>query len=333
MASNYSRLFSIRFKHSYYDDRNSYDFSVVPLPQTQKLARQYKLIFRVLPNGLEVLSLMKAENTPFIDLGSANKLSFAIILKNTNVLNITTLPAKRNSRQVYYLNNILQTGNSIPVKDWKLVEPKSDNFTYALQSEANEIVLKTTDSFGNSQTAAMLKQGNRFLSDFHLGGRQEGRYLFESTRDGQEKQEEAFYSSEMLWKTRPFGLIDVFTKELTYNRSKNYSIKLSARKSSWIYRVNLTKDYTGSTISIKDERLPPEVLFKIAGNPVLSKGKTLTFRAYNSDAPDTVAKIKFSENAIRDFKLVIEKNGAKTEIRALPNPAIDQVKSEMHINI
>ncbi|GAB5526577.1 MAG: hypothetical protein Roseis2KO_44490 [Roseivirga sp.] len=333
MANTYKKLLSIRLTHTYYESRYTSDFSIIPLPETQKLVNQYKLVLRPAGNGFDVMSLVNADDTPFIDLGDSNKLSFALMLRNTAMLNITSLPAKQHSAQLYYITNKPSPGISISIKDWTLVDPRATSFSYSRQTGANEVTLKTTGPFGDSTTEQMIKQGDQFVSDFELGNRPEGRYQLEATEDGIKKPVDSFYVSEMLWKARPFALIDIFTQELDYSSPKNYYIRLGAKKAHWVYHVNLSKDYTGSTISIEDGREAPEVLFKVQGNVNLAKGKTLMFKAYKADDPHARAKIRFSEKPLTDFKLVIEKNGTKTEIAGLPNPAIDQVKTEMHINI
>lgn len=333
MANTYKKLFSIRLRHDYYESRFTSDFSVTPLPQTQKLARQYRLIFRPVADGIDVLSLMTDHTTPFLHLDDHNKLSFVMMLQNADLLNVTNLPYNPSTQQVYHIENRPEVGTSIISQEWTLIKPKAASFVYTRQSEANEIMLKSTGPFGATYTREMLKQGERFTSAFELSNMHEGKYVLEATEDGQTKPAEAIYSSEILWKTRPFALIDIFTRQLSYEKPKNYFLRLGAKKVTWVYRVNLTKDYTGSSISIEDQRESPEVFFKLVGNASLAKGQSLKFRAFQIDKPGHTAQIAFSETPIKDFKLIIEKNGTKTEIAGLPNPAIDQVKTEMHINI
>lgn len=333
MANTYKTLFRIRIGHNYYENGITSDFSIVALPQTQKLAQQYKLLFKPVANGIDVLSLMTGESTPFLDLGDRNKLSFAMMLHNTNLLNITRLPVRQSSRQVYHIENTPEAGTSIGGGKWKLVTPKTTRFTHSRQSGANEISLRCTGPFGDAQTSDMVKDGNRFISTFDLGNQPEGKYLLEATEDGELKEAEAIYTSEFLWKTRPFALIDIFTNELSYNSEKKYTIKLKAEWVNWTYCVNLGKDYTGSTISIQDQRELSEVFFKLVGNKDQAIGKTLKFQLYKINEPNQTGKIRLNERPISDFNLIIEKNGTKTEIKGLPNPAIDQVKTEMHINI
>ncbi len=333
MASTYKKLFRIRITHNYYESRFTSDFSIVPLPQTQKLARQYKLVFRPVANGIDVLSLMTADNTPFMDLGDGNKLSFAMMLHNTDLLNVTRLPGNPIAKQAYHIENRPEVGTSIVSGEWSLITPKSNSFTYSRESEANEITLKSTGPFGATYTSEMLKQGDRFTSAFELNNMPEGKYILEATEDGQTKPAEAIYSSEILWKTRPFALIDIFTRQLSYDKLRSYFLRLDVKRVNWLYQVNLTKDYTGSSISIEDQRESPEVFFKLVGNTSQIKGKSLRFRAFQIDKPGHTALIAYSETPISDFKLIIEKNGTTTEIAGLPNPAINQGKTEMHINI
>ncbi|MCE7991895.1 MAG: hypothetical protein HEP71_07940 [Roseivirga sp.] len=333
MASFYKTLFKLRIKHSYYNSGYCNDFSIVPLPHTEKLAKQYKLLFRIVENGMDVLSLMTGDNTPLHDLANDNKLSFALILNNSSLLNFSSLPKKTNSRQLYQIENQEAFGNTFTLNEWDIVDPKPARFTYDRQSAANEISLKSIGPFGDSETRNMIKDGSRFTSTFDLGNRPEGKYLLTATEDGQEKEAYAVYASEELWKTRPFALMDIFTSQLDYNNVKTYYIRLAGKRIVWTYRVNLGKDYSGSDISIEDSRENPEVLFKMVGNTNQASGKTLTFKSYRADIPDKRARIRFKQTPINDFNLIIEKNGTKTEIKGLPNPPIDQVKTEMHINI
>lgn len=333
MAGNYQVLFRLRITHNYYLKRYANDFSVVPLPQTQKLSKQYKLLFREVENGIDVLSLMKGENTPFLDMGDDNKLSFALMLKNVNLLHYSHLPAKNSSGQIYQLVNNPEAGTSITSNEWNLVEPRPVSFNYIKQSDADEIRVRITGPFGTTVSGRMTKTGNQFALPMDLADRPEGKYTLQTRIDGQNQNPEYFYISEMLWQKRPFAIMDIFSGELRYDRPITYSIRLAAKKSLWTYRVNLSKDYTGSTITIEDGRETPEVIFKQVGNQNQSAGKILTFRSYRAADPNRPSRIAFSEAAQNDFKLVISKNGTTTEIVGLPNPAIDQPKTEMHINI
>lgn len=333
MSGSYKTICRLRILHNYYNKGFNNDFSFIALPQTQKLAKQYKLLFREVENGIDILSQMIDSDTPARDLADSNKLSFALMLKNTDLLNYTQLPKKSDRSQLYQLENNPAFGNTITVNEWDLATAKPASFAYSTQSEANEVILKATDPYSAAFTTKMIKSGDVFTTAFDLGTRPEGKYLLQTINNGQVQAEEKIYTSELLWQTRPFAIIDIFSKELDYAGLKTYSIRLGAKKVLWTYRVNLTKNYTDSNIIIEDSREPSEVLFKLIGNTNQSSGKTLTFRPFNINAPAKYSKIRFSETPLNHFNLIIEKNGKKTEIKGLPNPAINQVKTEMHINI
>jgi hypothetical protein len=333
MAGNYQVLFRLRITHSFYTSGYANDFSLVPLPQTQKLSKQYKLLFREVENGMDVLSLMKGGNTPFLNLGDSNKLSFALMLKNVNLLHYSNLPTRNSSSQIYQLENIPEAGTSITTNEWNLVEPRPVSFNYTKQANANKIRIRITGPFGTTVVGSLTKTGNQFAMPMDLANRPEGKYTVQTRIDGQNQPPEHFYISEMLWQKRPFAIMDVYSGELRYDQPITYSISMASKKSLWTYKVNLGKDYTGSTITIEDSRETPEVVFKQVGNQNQTAGKVLTFTSYKAAEPNRPSEIAFSEAALNDFKLVISKNGTTTEITGLPNPSINQPKTEMHINI
>lgn len=331
--AGYKTLFKLRILHSYYNKGYGSDFSIIPLPQTEKLAKQHKLLFREVENGLDVLSLMVDEHTPKFDLGDANKLSFCLMLKNTHLINFTELPEKTKSKQFYQLQNDEAFGTTLTPDTWKLVEPSPIAFTYSWVSQADKVMVRITDPFGRSFLAGTVQIGTRYTRPLDLGNRMEGRYSLGLIEDDVDQETNHLYLSEGLWRKRPFVIADIFSSQLDYQQIKEYSISLSSKRSTWTYLINLSKDYTGSTISIEDARESPEVFFKQTGPNSQKAGDTLRFTTYKINQPDEEAEIAFQESPIADFNLIIEKNGTKTEIRGLPNPAIDQVKTEMHINI
>lgn len=334
MSLFYKYFLGLRILHDYYSEGYSEDFKIVPLPQTRELMRRHRLILKESPKGFNMVSLMEDETTPFIDLGDDKKLSFALILLNKAFYNFTALDERDNFRQAHQLSNLNLNGREMTENGWSLAELKNTSFNYAITSQADTIDLTVTGPFGEEVfQGEMDKNGTRFSYLMELGNRSEGLYTFSTEVDEVAQPDELFYLAQDLVKLRPFAIIDLYSSELSYARANRYSIQFEAKKAQWKYLLNLGKDYTGSTISIQDTRDTPEITFKSTGRNDLSSGSLLTFESFKADNEAEAAEIGYSDKPIPDFDLIIEKNGNRIEVSGLPNPSIQDTKTEMHINI
>jgi len=334
MSLFYQYFFKLRLLHNYYTAGYAKDFKIVPLPQTEKILKRHKLILKMRENGFDIGSLMEDSSTPFIDLGTDQKLSFALVLLNRSFHNFTALDTLDSFTQGYHLDNLDLDAEEMTEDGWNLVELRNSSFNYSKTVSADKVELAITDPFGaemyNDEIDGI---GDQFNHLIEIGNRPAGLYTITPTIDDVEQAEEAYYLGRDLKKLRPFAVIDFYSSELDYENVKTYTIQFEAKTSQWKYMLNLGKDYTGSTITIEDTRDIPEIIFKSTGGNDLSEGNVLTFSSFDADDDTQEVEIAFNQTPIADFDLVIEKNGDQTEIQGLPNPSIHHTKTEMHINI
>lgn len=128
-----------------------------------------------------------------------------------------------------------------------------------------------------------------------------------------------------------YGVIEISRKDFDYSNPRNFNIQFRARAARWTYHVTLTKDYQEANFSIldkeKDLEQPRAVIqfneTTTAGS--LSAGDQLTFVSKTT--------IPFSEKPKKDLQLLINNGTSRTVIGHLPNPAINNLKSEVHIKV
>jgi len=335
MARHYQILFKLRLHHTYYIGGASYDFHIQPTQETSRLLAKYKLLFREVDNGINILGLTTDKNTPLHELDNDLKFTLALFLKNSSFLNFSELAADKNFDEIYYLNNLSLNNNSSELTDnsWLLTTVRNMTFDYALTSEADNILVNIKNGKAESVlNKALLKQEDNFnvLIDFEEF--QEGKYTLQKTEDNVDKDPEHYFLSNELKKKRPFAALEFYASELSYSEVKSYTLQFEARKAQWKYVLMLNKDYSGSTISIKDSNDVPAVAFKKEGSDY-SKGQIVAFQSVEINNPSKEVKLSYNEKAVTDFDLIIEKNGLKAEVKSLPNPSIHQVKSEMYLSI
>lgn len=334
MAATYQTYLTLRILHDYYNQGYGRDFHIVPLPQTKRILERHRILFRETENGFNLLSLMENSTTPLVDLGSNQKLSFALVLKNPVFMNYTSLDTKTSFSQIYHLDNLNLNALEMTEDGWSLAIPKTRQFNYTKTIAATKVELEILDPFNwQILDEEIDKNDQQFSHLVDIANRPEGKYTFTPTTDNVEQSPELYYLSEDLPQLRPFAVLDFFSSELSHVSPKAYTLQFNAKKSQWKYQVSLGKDYTGSTISVNDTRDTPEITFKNTGGNDLSRGKVLTFASFKASNNNEAAEIAYDETPISDFDLVIEKNGDRTEIKGLPNPSVHIPKTEMHINI
>ena len=334
MGLSYKKYFTLRIHHDYYTEGYGDDFEIYPMPETQAFLKRHKQIFRPVHRGFDVLSMMSTENTPFIAPDSDQKLSFGLRLKNLYFTNFTVLPAKNDFKELYQFENKGLDDNDMEPADWKLVTPQNNAFLFAVASNATKVELQIHDPQGTLiHDQIMETSGDEFIHYFDRGSRLSGKYKFTVKEDNVAKAPVHFYLADHIKKLKPFGILDFFTSELNFNSPKNYVLHFDPKESQWTYQVNLQKDYTGSVVTLVDNRESPEITFKSTGNTSLLKGKVLTFESFQANDQNAKALIPFEQSPIDYFQLVITKNGDQTVMKNLPNPSVREPKSEIHINI
>lgn len=333
----YKSFYKLRIYHTYYTKGYAKNFTIRPTEETRQLLKRFRMLFREVENGFDVLSPMVSGVTPLIDLGVDKKMSFALYSISPSFLNITELDSKTNYNEIYYIDNLsLGNATELTTNNWTFVKSKPALFNYGIESSASEIQLLITDPFNDTMyNDDMDKNEKQFSYLVDIGNRSPGKYSFKPTIDGMAQATESFYVSDDLMKDRPLMVLDFFSSELSYASTKTYTLQFEAKKTQWKYVVTLNKDYTGNTISIRDTKDTPTVAFKKVDGTTLTKGSTLAFESVKVANANSAEKIPFSEAPVSDFDLIIKKddNGDETEIKYLPNPSIQSPKQEMYLSI
>lgn len=116
MKIGYKILFTINLLQEYYTDWKSRDLVIVPSNETQRILKNYQLIYRSTSNGLIVLARITDDNGQLkIPMPNSDKVKFTFYLKSTSNLfyNLTDLPLKPKvfsaispNRRAYYFDNL-----------------------------------------------------------------------------------------------------------------------------------------------------------------------------------------------------------------------------------
>jgi len=334
MRGIYQILFKLQIKHEYYVNGLYKNVLIQPTQQTQRELTRHKLLFRATDGQLNVLGLVDNEGDPVYELEDGLKFTFMLKVTDPSFFNITQLEPKDSFKEVYYLNNLGLAGDTeLTTNDWVLAGSKILTFNYALESEADEVVLSIDDVHDQNVLEKPLhKQEDNFNLAVDFDTNREGKYTFKLSIDGSDQNPQHVFLCNELQRSKPTAVLEFFSSELSFDDPKSYTLKFEAREEQWKYMVMLKKDYSGSTISIKDTRETPLVAFKNEVNDY-AKGSTLTFESVEVDNDSNAMELKYSEEPIKDFSLIIEKNGVQNEVKGLPNPSTHQVKPEMYINI
>jgi hypothetical protein len=91
-------LIRLRLQHSYYTDGRCPDFHIEPAADTEKWLKNQRCILKLLADGVQVLTAVNPDNTPFIPLPDTTLLHFYLYLKNqdfalfTDMVQIAAVP-------------------------------------------------------------------------------------------------------------------------------------------------------------------------------------------------------------------------------------------------
>lgn len=109
LSIEYRKLCSILFKHAYYQNKRSSDFTLVPTVTCRQHLEQYGLIVRKIGDRAVILQQMNGA-APEYPLTAPVCLSFLVYLDNPLVWNITQVPAAGQALRQFYLTNLKEDG-------------------------------------------------------------------------------------------------------------------------------------------------------------------------------------------------------------------------------
>ena len=341
MAQLYKSLCLIKFTHRYYKSAISHDLLLTPTPETKKLLSSYKLLFKNTKAG-DFIIYEADINTelPVVEIEKPIKLSFYIQLKDHLFLNFTDLPSKEHPSQIYYWENINQDQELSLQK----IEARPAIFHYPFQSESTTVRLIVEDPEGRVVEERVVSSPTKtFNESFNFKSHPKGCYHFKHYIDNTLERTVRQYIDETLVSSGTFGILELqLSENINYQESQEYQFLFKARASSWKYHVVLTKDYEGYEFAIEDKEnyggKGKEPYTKIHFEPIetpppKAHEKILFQSGVFEEGKFKEQRIPYYENPKKSLHLVISNGETKSVITDLPNPALNNLKSEVYVYV
>lgn len=335
MERFFGTYYEFQFLHEYYSDKETFDFEVYPLDNAKNTARTSGILLKTTSKGFSLIYQQKGESDtdPYIELDETLILPLGIRLLNVEILQLTDLPTKSDSTDLFVLsgnqNDSELTLEALPTRPYSFVE----KYVYT----ANSATFKLEDSSGNT----ILKSTQQGIKDpdtptnFHYHFSVDlksdlpiGKYVLKTLINGvvEDATEVIIFNRYQYSNLWALFLLSI-DGDVDYEELPNESnLTFSSTAAKWVYNVMLGRDFSGGTISIKNTKLGDPVLF--AETSVLDdyiKGETVVFESNQA--------ITKSDTPLTNFQLVAESDETELTINKLPNPAHNQVNSIVYLKI
>ena len=83
ISINYTRLFNLRMKHTYFDDKRARGLSLHPTRRTLRLLSGANMLFKSVPEGIVLLYRASADEiTPVVSLSPPQTFTFILMAGN-----------------------------------------------------------------------------------------------------------------------------------------------------------------------------------------------------------------------------------------------------------
>jgi hypothetical protein len=324
----YNKLFTIRLMHEYYADNVCKDFIIRPTTSTQKLLRNYGILFKSLANGA-VLLYEASDNsgTPKFPIDTAIGLRFGLYLQNPLFPNFTDVTFSSDTSAIHYFNNLnpaiagqehtiidYATKISAPLPlttKWLNLIKEDPSAAYVVLKDADD----TTYKLGFNKTLDELKVD---MSNYFEGTYSVQQYNKSGTPLG---SSHTFYYNKDLNGKMPYALFEVFLDD-SYNpvNPVTYLFNFKSRETIWRYNI------------LKNEASPPTTSgdfdvakLKITHEPDVNADKITFLADTNSSNPITFTsseKVKFSEKSFDKIRLY---KNSSILLTNLPNATADKL--------
>ena len=337
MHVEYRRLFRLRVRHDWYAGgvlAAHDDFAAVPTESTARLLDDVGLRYRAEPDGVSVFGEIELKSDPPVlrrSLGAASwRFAFELRALNAGLVALTELPRFEPGRTLFAFDNLradvadgrLRLGDAVagaavgaPIK---LLT--GSTFTHIFGAPVSRATLRVKDRFEATVATveALPATPGAAMEDYRLDLSAiprlvPGRYTIE---DDQGASKRVYYDPD-LERTRPFGVIEVYThtKALTPDQTdrvpagyrfasgdtlapKVYDIDLAPIATTWQYVV--VKKYTHNGVGLADLTIDGPIPF---GAPALSDSRAV-FRsnaAVRLSAARRGLKLKNSVRVLKDL--------------------------------
>ncbi|MBI3135503.1 MAG: hypothetical protein HYZ14_12575 [Bacteroidetes bacterium] len=341
MGRYYDTLFNLELRHTYYTDGLSKDFVIEPLPDAQKLLKNYNCILKsALIPGLKSVSSARvlyqsinSGHVPLTAITSSVRFRFILQLTNPAFLNFTDLVVKTSNTQVFYFSN---TGGNLLAEELVDLQPK--HFIYNFSSVNNPDELRVFDR-DNVEIVALRKTltgGPAFSVELDLNEYPDAKYKLElfalNVSTGESRM---FYFDNALKPSVAFGIVEIYKTSNTFPGNA-FRIEFARKTSFWRYFVVVKNGVGGDLYTVVDTGLTP-VVFSVV-SPPYSNHENDVIGALLEQYPaggvvliKSNTKIAYSE--AKKASIELRKNGQVSPplIRHLPNPEIIKPKTEAYV--
>lgn len=333
MTRFYNKLYRFDFNHTFYTNRETSDFSITPMGETNAQLRSNGLLLKTRETGFDLVyqKLAAIGALPLITITSSEKLMFKIEVSNPSILNVTDLGIKTNATDIYNC----QGKYSDPLS-FGTIATRQPNFTEEYTYTFDTITFKIEDVDGDvtyEEEQVGTEDPNvptnfNFSFSVNLGNTfTQGYYTLKTYRNGvQEDTLDVYFLNRLAYPQ----LIGIF--ELELDASLNYGLvpyeallTVNALATKWAYQIELTRDFTGGTLNVVDSSSTVVFTEDLPTPAVYTIGETVGFTS-------TTAITK-TEKPITDFKLVVTSPGLDVTLEKLPNPTHNNLNSIVYLKI
>jgi hypothetical protein len=285
MKLTYRKLLGIRLRHSFYRSGDSTgDLEVRPTGETSRLLTDYGIVFRPAPHGADLFARVEPDTAPPalytpLDIDEL-RLHFTLTTLHPWMGNVTSLPAHRPGRTVFYWNNLRddQSGGRLHLSDSvaaarvgpALTQVAGETLEYPFASAVSSAEIRIDDLFGNRLATIPFNLGSETTRAYRLdltgiAGLVPGRYRAHDSHGGSL----SFFYTPVPLPKRLLGVVEVFSSTTGLEPLGNelvpvgyrfldgveltgigdYHIQLESRSTTWRYRVVDRYDSGSITLS------------------------------------------------------------------------------------
>ncbi len=348
--ATFRTLFEVEISHNYFANDKVRGISVLPCQESAHFIKSRRLLFRNTDSGFKV-SHRTLNESPFLALNDFT-LNFIIYFNNVGeFLNYSKLKdgnKSPGSNSVLFFRNNDESRKNL---DFSLLDAvRSSVFDYTFPFEADdppndEADFEIEDVFGqNILTVEDISCDEMGIYQFRVDllNQPPGRYIFKSSDENHEVVSEVIYVDSVLYRQRPFGLIQIKYNE---NTRSDYKVKFKRNTSKWTYYV-----VNKSGISLDDYNL---LINDESGDDGTGVYSTYAFTGSQTPDPDNsingfetltfVSNKKIPFYEVPKFNIKLKKlevtaplDSAEVLMAHLPNPKLDGIinsKNESEIMV
>ncbi|MGD8777795.1 MAG: hypothetical protein PVH88_02415 [Ignavibacteria bacterium] len=337
----FKKIFDVKFNHEYYSSGYADDLVITPTENCRQLMKNLGLLFKKNNKGFSVFYISDPEGGAVKPFNEKVMFSFIVESINPYFTLLSRLPIETEENGIYYFSNITSEGDYQQrltkfgrVHEDDIVKLKPGNFVHKILSGNAKVIIEIKNQKGKLIKKDSVDINNGECEYFvDLAKYKPG--LYELFVDGTSNLK--FYSSNEIFKIKPFGIIEITREDLS---EISYELLFIKQRTYWRYYVvskyrqettkdNLKLSVSKSIVEKYMKRDPDD--FTIIDDKIEFKPGNQTT---NSEG-DNVISIIFTdmmplqEEPITGIDLIINNNGSSYELNDLPNPSVKNISRSL----